>query len=92
MIFWLIFALDAVALTATGSFLRILPRHERPHRLDVAGAILITMASIAFMLALNLGGKSYPWKPSAQDLSGLKVGQSYDVELNGFGDVNRVLK
>jgi MFS family permease len=61
VIFWLIFVLDALALAATGSLLRILPRYERPHRLDVAGAVLITAAAMAFMLALNLGGKSYPW-------------------------------
>ena len=41
--------------------LRRLPRYDRPHRLDVAGALLIMAASSAFMLALNLGGVRYPW-------------------------------
>jgi hypothetical protein len=38
-----------------------LPRRERPHRLDIAGAILVVAASSSFMLALNLGGVRYPW-------------------------------
>ena len=41
--------------------LRRLPRHERPHRLDVIGAVLVMAASSSFMLALNLGGVRYPW-------------------------------
>ena len=41
--------------------LRRLPRHERPHRLDVIGAVLIVIASVSFMLALNLGGRRYSW-------------------------------
>lgn len=49
----------AVALTLT--LLRRLPRHERPHKLDFVGAILVMAASSSFMLALNLGGVRYPW-------------------------------
>lgn len=41
--------------------LRRLPRYERPHRLDVIGAVLIMAASSSFMLALNLGGVRFPW-------------------------------
>lgn len=37
-------------------------------------------------------GKTYPWKPPEKEFTALKLGQSYDVELNGFGDVNRVVK
>ena len=40
--------------------LRRLPRYERPHRLDVIGAVLIVNASVSFMLGLNLGGR-YGW-------------------------------
>jgi MFS family permease len=62
---WVIFlwnvplCLIAVALSLT--VLRRLPRYDRPHRLDVIGAILIMAASSSFMLALNLGGVRYPW-------------------------------
>jgi EmrB/QacA subfamily drug resistance transporter len=61
MIFWLNIPLGLMALAVTSTLLRRLPRHERPHRLDVIGAVLIATASVSFMLALNLGGKTYPW-------------------------------
>jgi len=49
----------AVILTLT--MLRRLPRHDRPHKLDFVGAVLVMAASSSFMLALNLGGVRYPW-------------------------------
>jgi len=61
VIFWLNSPLGLLALAVTTSLLRRLPRHERPHRLDVLGALAIVTASVSFMLALNLGGRSYPW-------------------------------
>jgi len=62
---WVIFlwnfplCVGAVILTLT--MLRRLPRHDRPHKLDFAGAVLVMAASSSFMLALNLGGVRYPW-------------------------------
>ena len=47
------------------TLLRRLPRHERPHRLDFLGAFLIMTASVAFMLALSMGGVRYPWTSPA---------------------------
>jgi predicted MFS family arabinose efflux permease len=41
--------------------LRRLPRYERPHRLDLIGALLIVTASVSFMLGLSLAGGSYEW-------------------------------
>jgi EmrB/QacA subfamily drug resistance transporter len=60
-IFWANIPLGALALALTVTTLRKLPRHERPHRLDVIGAVLIMVASVAFMLALNQGGTRYAW-------------------------------
>ncbi len=60
-IFWLNIPLGLAALTVTLSLLRRLPRHERPHRLDVTGALLIVSATVSFMLAINLGGVRYSW-------------------------------
>ncbi len=60
-IFWLNIPFGIAALIVTSVMLRRLPRHERPHRLDVIGAMLIVTASVSFMLALNLGGRDYPW-------------------------------
>jgi EmrB/QacA subfamily drug resistance transporter len=64
-IFWLNIPLGLAAATVTTILLRRLPRHERPHRLDVIGAVLIVTASVSFMLGLNLGGRSYPWTSPA---------------------------
>jgi MFS family permease len=62
---WVIFlwnfplCVGAVILTLT--MLRRLPRHDRPHKLDFSGAVLVMAASSSFMLALTLGGVRYPW-------------------------------
>ena len=61
MIFWINIPMGLAALAITTFLLRRLPRHERPHRLDIVGAVLIVLASVSFMLALNLGGVRYPW-------------------------------
>jgi MFS family permease len=61
VIFWLNIPLGLMALGLTLRLLRRLPRHERPHRLDVVGAVLIMTASITFMLGLNLAGVRFPW-------------------------------
>jgi EmrB/QacA subfamily drug resistance transporter len=53
VIFWINIPMGLAALAITTSLLRALPRYERPHRLDVIGAALIVIASVAFMLGLN---------------------------------------
>jgi MFS family permease len=60
-IFWLNVPLDLAALAVTSTLLRRLPRYERPHRLDLIGAMLIVAASVSFMLGLNLAGVRYAW-------------------------------
>ena len=60
-IFWFNILLGFTALAVTSVLLRRLPRHERPHKLDLIGAVLIVIASVSFMLAINLGGVRYPW-------------------------------
>src|SRR5688572_16475991 len=64
-IFWFNILLGFVALVVTGVLLRRLPRHERPHKLDVIGALLIVTASVSFMLAINLGGMRFAWTSPA---------------------------
>jgi MFS family permease len=61
MIFLWNFPLCVLTLAIALTVLRRLPRRERPHRLDVAGALLVMAASCTFMLGLNLGGVRYPW-------------------------------
>lgn len=61
VIFWINLPLGLVALLLTFTALRRLPRHERPHRLDIIGAVLIVLASVSFMLAINQGGVRFAW-------------------------------
>ena len=61
VIFWLNIPLGIIAITLSFTLLSRLPRRERPHRLDFVGAALIMTASVAFMLALSLGGVRYGW-------------------------------
>jgi MFS family permease len=50
-----------IAGALSWNVLRRLPRFDRPHRLDIIGAVLVMASSSAFMLALNLGGVRFPW-------------------------------
>jgi len=61
LIFLWKFPFCLIAGVLAWNVLRRLPRYERPHRLDVIGAVLVMASSSAFMLALNLGGVRFPW-------------------------------
>jgi EmrB/QacA subfamily drug resistance transporter len=61
LIFWINLPMGLVALTLTDRALRRLPRNDRPHRLDLAGAGLMVAAALALLLALAWGGVRYPW-------------------------------
>src|SRR5215510_11075275 len=52
-IFWFNLPLCGLAFFLTNNVLQRLPRHERRHRLDLLGAVL--------MLALTWGGRRYAW-------------------------------
>src|SRR5713101_4506053 len=61
VIFWINIPMGLAALAITTSLLRRLPRYERPHHLDFIGVALIVIASVSFMLALNMAGVRYAW-------------------------------
>src|SRR5882672_8040133 len=61
LIFWVNLPIGLVALILTDRALRRLPRNDRPHRLDLAGAGLMVAAALALLLALAWGGVRYPW-------------------------------
>lgn len=61
MIFWINLPLGALALWMTDRALRKLPRHDRPHKLDMPGAGLMVLAALALMLAMSWGGTRYGW-------------------------------
>jgi MFS family permease len=60
-IFWLNLPLCALAYVFSHNVLQRLPRHERPHELDVLGAVLMLGAAIPLMLALTWAGRRYAW-------------------------------
>jgi len=61
MIFWINLPLGLAALAIANTKLKLVPRHERPHALDIIGAGLIIAASVLLMLALSWGGARAPW-------------------------------
>jgi EmrB/QacA subfamily drug resistance transporter len=61
MIFWINLPLGVLALWLTDRVLRKLPRNERPHQLDIPGAVLMVGAALSLMLAVSWGGTRYGW-------------------------------
>jgi MFS family permease len=61
LIFWINLPLGVIAFYFAYVALRRLPRHERPHEIDVAGAVLMVSATVVFLLALSWGGTRFPW-------------------------------
>jgi EmrB/QacA subfamily drug resistance transporter len=61
LIFWLNIPFGLAAALLAHRAMRRLPRHERPHRLDIVGAALMVAASTVFLLALTSGGTRVPW-------------------------------
>src|SRR6266849_5251522 len=61
VIFWLNVPLGLVAALLTHRSMKLLPRHDRPHQLDMAGAALMIAAATLFLIALTSGGTRVPW-------------------------------
>lgn len=61
LIFWINLPLGLLAILMSLRALKALPRHERPHRLDLIGAVLMMAAAVTLLLALNWGGTRYAW-------------------------------
>ena len=61
LIFWINLPIGLIAFLITDRVLKRLPRCERPHRLDVAGATLMMAATVLLLLALTWGGTRFPW-------------------------------
>ena len=74
VIFWINVPLGALAFALSSHFLKRLPRHERPHALDVLGAVLLVAATVTMLLVLNWGGIRYPWlSPQVFALAGASI-------------------
>jgi EmrB/QacA subfamily drug resistance transporter len=61
VIFWLNVPLALIAALLSHRQLKLLPRHERAHKIDLVGAALMMVSAIALLLALTWGGTRYPW-------------------------------
>jgi EmrB/QacA subfamily drug resistance transporter len=61
LVFWINLPLGVAAALMTHRRLRGLPRHDRPHRIDLLGAALMMAAAIPLLLALTWGGGRYAW-------------------------------
>ncbi len=61
MIFWINIPLGLLAFFISYRGLKRLPRHERPHKLDFLGALLLVSATVSILLALSWGGIRFPW-------------------------------
>jgi len=57
LIFWINIPFSLAALFMSGKYLKKLPHYERPHRLDLAGAVLLLTATTSLLLALSSAGQ-----------------------------------
>src|SRR5712671_5252153 len=61
VIFWLNVPLGLLTALLVSKSMRRLPRHERPHQLDLLGAALMIAAAVALLAALTSGGTRVAW-------------------------------
>ena len=61
MIFWINVPIGIGGFLMTNEPLKRLPRHERPHKLDIIGAVLLIASTSSLLLALSWGGSRFPW-------------------------------
>ena len=61
MIFWLNVPLGLAAAFLSHRQLKLVPVHERAHKIDATGAALMMAAATTLLLALTWGGTRYPW-------------------------------
>jgi len=74
LIFWINIPLGLFAFWLINGRLKLLPRVERKHRLDLPGAILLVCATTSLMLVVNWGGHAYAWtSPQVLGLAGASL-------------------
>ena len=61
LIFWINLPIGFAAFLMTNTQLKHLPRHERRHRLDYLGALILVSATVSLLLALSWGGVRFSW-------------------------------
>jgi EmrB/QacA subfamily drug resistance transporter len=78
LIFWINVPLGLGAAALTYIYLRRIPRHDRRHKLDLLGAVLMMASAIPLLLALTWGGTRYSW--ASPMILGL-IGTSFVLSL-----------
>jgi EmrB/QacA subfamily drug resistance transporter len=77
VVFWINVPLGLAAAMLSHQTLKRLPRHDRPHQIDLVGAALMMAAAVALMLALTWGGTRFSWgSPMIVGLVALSVALS----------------
>jgi EmrB/QacA subfamily drug resistance transporter len=71
LVFWLNLPLGIAAALMIQARLKQLPRHERRHKLDIVGAMLMMASAVLLLLALSWGGTRYAW--ASPQIAGLIV-------------------
>ncbi len=61
MIFWPNLPLCLLAALLSNRKLKLVPQHERSHKIDLAGAGLMMASALTLLLALTWGGTRYAW-------------------------------
>ena len=61
LIFWINLPIGFAAFLLTNRQLKLLPRHERPHKLDYPGVLVLIAATVSLLLALSWAGVRYSW-------------------------------
>jgi EmrB/QacA subfamily drug resistance transporter len=61
LIFWINVPLGLGAAVLTHIHLKRIPRHDRRHKLDLLGAVLMMASAVPLLLALTWGGTHYAW-------------------------------
>ena len=72
LVFWLNVPLSLAAAFMIYRNLARLPRHERKHKLDLIGALLMMSAAILLLLVLTWGGGRFAW--TSPQIIGLLIG------------------
>lgn len=74
MIFWINIPIGIAGVLLSNKPLQRLPRHERPHKLDIPGAVLLIASTSGILLTLNWGIERYSVaSPQMAGMTGLSL-------------------
>ncbi len=86
LIFWINLPLGAVALVMSERSLRQLPRNERPHQLDVVGAVLMVGAGLSLDSGARMGRHALSVEFVANSRLAGRIGRALDSVRRASSD------